>query len=146
MPTVPSFDAARDADTSPRPVPPSVTRQALLVPVTTVLGVLVAGYALMVEGHRMDQSVPCKAVRAPVALTEYVAAWAGLALGVTAVAACVLAAFTIRRRCATGLWATKPGLLAYVSVWLNIAAIPFELLVLLMAHRPAGVWGGGDCG
>ncbi|KJY41277.1 hypothetical protein VR41_13350 [Streptomyces sp. NRRL B-1568] len=123
-----------------------MTGQVLLVPVFTVLGAVVASYALVVEGHRMDQSVPCKAVRAPVPLTEYVAAWAGLALGVTAVVACILAARGIRRRCATGLWSTKPGLLAYVSVWLNIAAIPFELLILLMAHRPAGIWPGGDCG
>ncbi|MFI9724403.1 hypothetical protein ACIHFE_33005 [Streptomyces sp. NPDC052396] len=120
---------------------------ALLVPALTVLGVVVSWYALVLEGHRMDPSVPCKAVRTPVPLMEYVATWAGLTAGVAAVVVCVLAAMGMRRRYAVGLWATKPGLLAYLSVWLNVAAIPFELLVLLlMAHRPAGVWHGGDCG
>lgn len=51
----------------------------------------------------MDRSVPCKAVRAPVPLTEDIAAWSGLALGVAAVVVCVLAARGIRRRCATSL-------------------------------------------
>jgi hypothetical protein len=146
MPISPSPAAARDAVPSSRSIPPGVTSRAVLVPVFTVLGMAVAWYALVVEGHRMDQSVPCKAVRAAVPLTEYVASWTGLALGVAAVVVCILAARGIRRRCAVGLWESKPGLLAYMSVWLNIAGVPFELLVLLMAHRPAGIWPGGDCG
>ncbi|GHF54475.1 hypothetical protein GCM10010218_39660 [Streptomyces mashuensis] len=118
----------------------------MFVPLATVLGAASAWYALVAEGHRDDQSVPCKAMRAPVATTEYVAAWAGLTLGVTAVVVCVVAALGMRRRCAVLLASTKPGLFAYVSVWLNLAAVPFELLTLLLAHRPAGIWPGGDCG
>ncbi|MEU3355338.1 hypothetical protein [Streptomyces sp. NPDC037389] len=120
--------------------------RAVLVPVLTVLGVACAWFAQVVEGHRLDQSVPCKAVRAAVPLTEYSAAWAGLVFGAAAVVVCVLAAKNVRRRSAMGLWSTKPGLLAYVSVWFNVTAIPFELLTLLMAHTPAATWGGGDCG
>ncbi|MEU1372308.1 hypothetical protein ABZ442_01420 [Streptomyces triculaminicus] len=129
-----------------RTVPTRLKVQALLVPVMTVLGVVSAWTAQVVEGHRLDQSRPCKVVRASVPPTEYVAAWAGLALGIAAVVVCVLAAKSIRRQCAMSLWSTRSGLLAYISVWFNILAIPFAVLTLLMAHTPGGTWGGGDCG
>ncbi|MEU1816912.1 hypothetical protein ABZ543_17200 [Streptomyces roseifaciens] len=120
--------------------------QALLVPVMTVLGVLSSWSAQAIEGHRLDQSKPCRVVRAPVPLMEYLAAWAGPVLGVAAVIVCVVAAKRIRRHCAVGLWSTKPGRLAYVSVWFNVLAIPFGLVSLVMAHTPGAAWGGGDCG
>ncbi|MEV4432876.1 hypothetical protein [Streptomyces sp. NPDC049555] len=143
--TTPSAPAPDEA-TSPWPVPPRPALQTLLVPVFTALGPVCAWYAKVADGHRMDQSVPCTAVRTPTPLTEYVAAWAGLGLGAAAVVLCVLAAKGVRRRCGRGLWSTRRGLLAYVSVWFNVVAIPFALLIVLMAYRPAAVWGGGDCG
>ncbi|MFI2073670.1 hypothetical protein [Streptomyces triculaminicus] len=135
-----------DDTTVNRPVPRDVKVQALLVPIMTVLGVVSAWAAQVLEDHRFDQSRPCKVVRASVPPTEYVAAWAGPALGIAAVVVCVLAAKSIRRQCAVGLWSTRSGLLAYISVWFNVLAIPFAVLTLLMAHTPGATWGGGDCG
>ncbi|MGK5638629.1 hypothetical protein ACSNOK_10010 [Streptomyces sp. URMC 126] len=128
------------------PLPSRLRKRILSVPVATALGVACAGYALKAEAHRGDRSVPCKPMRAPVSTSEYLAAWAGLALGVTAVAVCLMAAFSMNRSRGVGLASTKPGLLASASAWLNLVAIPFESLALLLAHRPAGVWPGGDCG
>ncbi|PHQ51134.1 hypothetical protein BLA24_15290 [Streptomyces cinnamoneus] len=101
----------------------------------TVLGALSSWYVQVIDRDWVDrEQAACGPL--PFPRTEYVAAWGGLALGVAAVVACVLLAQRIRRRCGVGLWSTRSGLLAYVSVWFNGLAIPFELLMLYCVYVP----------
>ncbi|GAA3048896.1 hypothetical protein GCM10020000_31640 [Streptomyces olivoverticillatus] len=83
----------------------------------------------------------------PFPKTEYAAAWAGAALGVTAVVVYVLLAKRIRRRYGVRLRETKPGLVACIGVWLNVLTIPMELITLYATYSSAAsrvVL--GDCG
>ncbi|MGW5346324.1 hypothetical protein [Streptomyces sp. NPDC004050] len=119
---------------------------ALLVPVVAILGVVTS---LRVEDIDMDwvhrQQAACRHV--PFPKVEYVLAWSGPLLGLSAMAVCVLLARWIRRRCGIPLWDTWPGLLAFVCAMLNVLAILLELFMLWTTYSP-GESGSvlGDCG
>ncbi|MFE1411149.1 hypothetical protein ACFW6F_10110 [Streptomyces sp. NPDC058746] len=71
----------------------------------------------------------------PFPLTEYVAGWAGLCLGLAAVAVCVLLVRRLRGRYGGRLGETWPGLVARTTVWFDVLAIPMEPIQLYVAPR-----------
>ncbi|MFF1342453.1 hypothetical protein ACFVYT_32020 [Streptomyces sp. NPDC058290] len=108
---------------------------ALLVPVVAALGVVTS---LRVEDVDMDwvhrQQAACRHM--PFPKMEYVLAWSGPLLGLSAMAVCVLLARWIRRRCGLQLWDTWPGLLAFVCALLNVLAVLLELFMLWTTYNP----------
>lgn len=141
-----SSPAALSGPVQDRTVTPGMMITALLVPVVAVLGVVTS---LRVEDIDMDwvhrQQASCRHM--PFPKVEYVVAWAGPLLGLTAMAVCVLLARWIRRRCGLRLWDTWPGLLAFVCAMLNVPAILLELFMLWTTYSP-DMSGPilGDCG
>ncbi|MFJ9646033.1 hypothetical protein [Streptomyces sp. NPDC101206] len=83
----------------------------------------------------------------PLPVTEYAAGWAGVALGVAAVAVCVLLARRLRGRYGLRLGETWPGLLAGTTVWFSVLAIPLELIQLYGVYTAAasGITLGDGC-
>ncbi|WP_158708509.1 hypothetical protein [Streptomyces sp. NRRL S-244] len=141
-----SSTAASPAVSRGRPVTLGMAITALLVPVIAVLGVL---SSLHVEDIDMAwvhrQQAACRHM--PFPKVEYVFAWAGPVLGLSAMAVCLLLARWIRRRCGVRIWDTWPGLLAFVVALLNVVAILLELFMLWTTNTPDG--SGpilGDCG
>ncbi|MEU6864141.1 hypothetical protein ABZ924_12825 [Streptomyces sp. NPDC046876] len=141
-----SSSAAASGAAPGRTVTPGMVVTALLGPVLTVLGVATS---LRAEDIDMDwvhrQQAACRHM--PFPKMEYVVAWSGLLLGLSAMAVCVLLARWIRRRCGLRLWDTWPGLLAFVCTMLNVLAILLELFMLWTTYSP-DVSGPilGDCG
>ncbi|MFD8413762.1 hypothetical protein ACFV2Q_18695 [Streptomyces sp. NPDC059650] len=119
---------------------------ALLVPVVAALGVASSLYVQVIHEDWVDrQQAACRHM--PFPTMEHVAGWAGLALGLSAVIVCVLLTRRIRRHHGVRLWDTWPGLLAFVSVSLNVPAILLELFMLWAMHTPDGSGSVlGDCG
>lgn len=70
-------------------------------------------------------------------MAEYVAGWAGVGLGLAAVAVCVLLARRLRGRYGRRLGESRPGLVAGTTVWFNVLAIPMELIQLYVVHAAA---------
>ncbi|MCX4631104.1 hypothetical protein [Streptomyces sp. NBC_01443] len=129
-----------------RTVTPGMLITALLVPVVAVLGVL---SSLHVEDIDMAwvhrQQAACRHM--PFPKVEYVFAWAGPILGLSAMAVCLLLARWIRRRSGVRIWDTWPGLLAFVVALLNVVAILLELFMLWTTNTPDGSGSIlGDCG
>ncbi|MBT2483007.1 hypothetical protein [Streptomyces sp. ISL-94] len=145
MATSPS-PATTDSTARKRAVTPGTVIAALLVPLMTVGGVAGSLHTEDIEsGWAERQREVCRHM--PFPTTEYVAAWTGLILGVTAVVVCVLLAKRIRGRYGIRLGETWPGLIAYVGVWFNALTIPMELIQLYAVYSVAG--SGivlGDCG
>ncbi|MFE9636883.1 hypothetical protein [Streptomyces sp. NPDC006463] len=138
--------AATDSSAQRRAVTPGTVIAALLVPLTTFGGVATSLRTEDIESAWAErQQEACRHM--PFPTTGYVAAWAGLMLGVTAVVVCVLLSKRIPRRCGIRLGETWPGLIAYVGVWFNVLTIPIELIQLYAVYSVAG--SGivlGDCG
>ncbi|MEU3772522.1 hypothetical protein AB0F11_04775 [Streptomyces sp. NPDC032472] len=141
-----SSSAALSGAARGRTVTPGMVITALLVPVVAVFGVVTS---LRAEDIDMDwvhrQQAACRHM--PFPKMEYVVAWSGLLLGLSAVAVCLLLARRIRRRCGLRLWDTWPGLLAFVCALLNVVAILLELFMLWTTYNPY-IPGPilGDCG
>ncbi|MEV4744230.1 hypothetical protein [Streptomyces sp. NPDC049555] len=140
--------ASRTFEGTPQklPVTPGTAIAGLLVPVLTVAGVV---SSVHVEDIGNDWARRQRAVcrNLPFPVTEYVAAWLGLVLGLAAVVACVLVGRWIHRRDNVPLWQRWPGAVAFVCVWFNLLTIPVELIVLYETYSTAG--SGvflGDCG
>ncbi|MEV6731463.1 hypothetical protein [Streptomyces sp. NPDC051364] len=133
--------AARD-----RTVTSGMVLTALLVPVVAALGVVTS---LRVENIDMDwvhrQQAACRHM--PFPKMEYVLAWSGPLVGLSAMTICVLLGRWIRRCCGLRLWDTWPGLLAFVCSMLNVLAILLELFMLWTTYNP-DMPGSilGDCG
>ncbi|MFJ3203893.1 hypothetical protein [Streptomyces sp. NPDC086989] len=141
-----SSAAASPAAPHGHTVTPGMVITALLVPAVAVLGVL---SSLHVEDIDMAwvhrQQAACRLM--PFPKVEYVFAWAGPVLGLSAMVVCLLLARWIRRRCGVRIWDTWPGLLAFTVALLNVVAILLELFMLWTTHTPDG--SGpilGDCG
>ncbi|MEU3355712.1 hypothetical protein [Streptomyces sp. NPDC037389] len=145
MATPPASDTF-EATPQKHPITPGMAIGALLVPVMTVAGVVSSLQAQDIENDwSWRQQRACRHMPFPV--TEYAAAWLGVALGVVAVVACVMVGKRIHRRDNVPLWRRWPGLVAFVCVWPNLLAIPMELIMLYEAYSAAG--SGvllGDCG
>ncbi|MEU8432805.1 hypothetical protein AB0F18_07785 [Streptomyces sp. NPDC029216] len=78
---------------------------------------------------------------------KHVAGWAGLGLGLSAVVVCVLLARRLRGRHEVRPRDTWPGLLAFVSVSLNVPAILLELFMVWAMYGSDGSGPVlGDCG
>ncbi|MGW5346323.1 hypothetical protein [Streptomyces sp. NPDC004050] len=119
---------------------------ALLVPLLVVAGVATSLHTQEIQSEWADrQEEACRHLPLPV--TEYAAGWAGLALGVAAVAVCVLLARRLRGRYGLRLGETWPGLLAGTTVWFSVLAIPLELIQLYAVHSAAasGITLGDGC-
>ncbi|MFF3620792.1 hypothetical protein [Streptomyces sp. NPDC002467] len=109
---------------------------ALLVPLLTVAGVATSLHTQEIEHAWADrQREACRHL--PFPMTEYVAGWAGLCLGLAAVAVCVLLARRLRGRYGRRLGETWPGLVAGTTVWLHVLAIPMELIQLCVVYSAA---------
>ncbi|MER7466756.1 hypothetical protein [Streptomyces sp. NPDC097981] len=145
MDTPPSTTASGDI-TRQRPVTPGIVISALIVPATAALGVVSSYYVQVIHGDWIDrQQAACRHM--PFPKTEHVAGWAGLALGLSAVVVCVLLARRLRRRHGVRLWDTWPGLLALISVSINVPAILLELFMVWAMQTPDGSGSVlGDCG
>ncbi|MEU3877224.1 hypothetical protein, partial [Streptomyces sp. NPDC029704] len=90
------------------PVTPGTAITGLLVPAFTVGGVVSSMHAEDIEGDwSWKQQLACRHM--PFPISEYAAAWLGLALGLGAVAACVLVGTRIHRRYNVPLWQQWPG-------------------------------------
>lgn len=145
METPPSADPVQNTTPQSSATPGTVIA-ALLVPVVAALGVVSSYYVQVIHEDWVDrQQAACRHM--PFPKTEHAAGWAGLALGLSAVIVCVLLAKRIRRRQGVRLWDTWPGLLAFISVSLNVPAILLELFMVWAMQTPDG--SGpilGDCG
>ncbi|MBT2407527.1 MULTISPECIES: hypothetical protein [unclassified Streptomyces] len=145
MNTPPSPDAFHDT-TQKRPVTPGTVIAALLIPVVAALGVVTSLQVQDIDRDWVErQQAACQHM--PFPKMEHVAAWAGPILGISAVVVCVLLAKQIRRHYRLRLWDTWPGLVAFVSVSLNVPAMLLELFMLWATYTPDG--SGpilGDCG
>ncbi|MEV4744231.1 hypothetical protein [Streptomyces sp. NPDC049555] len=116
------------------------------MPVATVVGVVTSW---QVHNTHRDwvhrQQAACRHMPAPKA--EFIAAWAGPALGVSAVVVCVMLARWIRRRYGVRMWETKRGLVAFVGVLPNVVTILLELSTLYATYHPLHTGSIlGDCG
>ncbi|MEU1781797.1 hypothetical protein ABZ545_20240 [Streptomyces abikoensis] len=108
---------------------------SLLVPLMTVCGAVVSWYVPDIHNDWVDrQQEVCRRMPAPTA--EFVAAWAGPILGISAVVVCVLLAKLTRRRFGLRIWETRWGLLAYIGVWPNVLALMLELFTLYATYSP----------
>ncbi|MBC2878742.1 MULTISPECIES: hypothetical protein [Streptomyces] len=124
-----------------RPVTPGTLLAALSVPVMTVLGVASALHSEDIQDDwSFRQQSACRHM--PFPMTEYLAAWGGVALGVAAVIVGVLTVTRLRRRHGTRLGGRWPALLVSVGVqlfmWLNVLAIPMESITLYETYSNAG--------
>lgn len=109
---------------------------ALLVPLLIVTGVATSLHTQEIEREWADrQREACRHLPSPMA--EYAAGWAGVVLGVAAVAVCVLLARRLRRRYGLRLGQTWPGLLAGTTVWFSVLAIPMEMIQLYVVYSAA---------
>ncbi|MFE3767355.1 hypothetical protein ACFXPI_36980 [Streptomyces sp. NPDC059104] len=137
---------ALPAPARPRPVTPTAATAGLLVPVLAALGVVGSYCVQVIHGDWVDrQQAACRHLPFPEA--EHVAGWAGLALGLSAVIVYVLLARRLRRRHSVRLRETWPGLLAFVSVWLDVPAVLLELFMVWAMRTPDGSGSVlGDCG
>ncbi|MBC2877582.1 MULTISPECIES: hypothetical protein [Streptomyces] len=129
-----------------RPHTPGTLIAALWVPFATVAGVVTSWQVQRIDGDWVDrQQAACRRLAFPTA--EHVAAWAGPALGVSAVVVCVLLARWLRRRRGVRLAGTGPGLVAYLGAWPAVLTIPLELFLLYATYSPVGSGPVlGDCG
>ncbi|MEV4434724.1 hypothetical protein [Streptomyces sp. NPDC049585] len=129
-----------------RLVTPGTVFTGLLVPALTVAGAVSSLHAQDIENDwSWKQQFACRHMPFPV--SDYVAAWLGLILGVGAVVACVLVGRWIHRRDNVPLWQRWPGAVAFVCVWFSLLTIPMELITLYETYSIAdsGVFL-GDCG
>ncbi|MEU3772523.1 hypothetical protein AB0F11_04780 [Streptomyces sp. NPDC032472] len=109
---------------------------ALLVPLLIVAGVATSLHSQEIQHEWADrQEEACRHL--PFPLAEYAAGWAGVVLGVAAVAVCVLLARRLRGRCGLRLGESWPGLLAGTTVWFSVLAIPMELIQLYAVYSAA---------
>ncbi|WP_344027678.1 hypothetical protein [Streptomyces luteireticuli] len=109
---------------------------ALWVPFATVVGVVTSWQVQIIDNDWVErQQAACRHM--PFPKMEYIAAWTGPVLGISAVAVCVLLAKRIRRRYGVPLWGTKRGLAAYICAWPGVLTIPLELFLLYAAYSPA---------
>ncbi|KOG85693.1 hypothetical protein ADK38_35255 [Streptomyces varsoviensis] len=119
---------------------------ALWVPFATLAGVVTSWQVQGIDSDWVDrQQAACRHLPFPKA--EYVAAWSGVVLGVSAVVVCVLLARRVRRECGGRLAGTKAGLVAHIGAWAGVLTIPLELFLLYATYSP--VDSGpvlGDCG
>ncbi|MFI1970263.1 hypothetical protein [Streptomyces cinnamoneus] len=122
---------------------------ALSVPLLTVAGPAASLHSEDIENdwaHRQQDA--CRHMPFPNA--EYVAAWAGLALGLAAVVVGVVLIKRIRRQYRDRLGDSWPAILTYISVFLflclNVLAVPMELIMVYVTHSNAGsLVNLGDC-
>ncbi|RKT08466.1 hypothetical protein BX286_6564 [Streptomyces sp. 3211.6] len=127
-------------------VTPGMVVTALLVPVVALLGVVTSWSVQGIDSdwvHR--QQAACRHL--PFPKSEYLVAWSGPVLGLSAMAVCLLLARWIRRRSGLRLRDTWPGLLALVCVLFDGPAVLLELFMLWATYTPDG--SGpilGDCG
>ncbi|MGW4688971.1 hypothetical protein ACWEPM_29320, partial [Streptomyces sp. NPDC004244] len=125
---------------------PGTVTAALLVPLLVVAGMATSLHTQEIESEWAErQRQACRHLPLPV--TEYAAGWAGVALGVAAVAVCVLLARRLRGRYGLRLGETWPGLLAGTTVWFSVLAIPLELIQLYGVYSAAasGITLGDGC-
>ncbi|MGI5341690.1 hypothetical protein ACQEVS_31935 [Streptomyces sp. CA-181903] len=132
---------APDTSARKRPLTPGTLLAALSVPVMTVLGVASALHSEDIENDwSYRQQSACRHM--PFPATEYLAAWGGVALGVTAVVVGALTVTRLRRRRGTRLGDRWPALLVSVGVqlfmWLHVLAIPVESITLYETYSHAG--------
>ncbi|MFC9812689.1 hypothetical protein ACFVJM_11560 [Streptomyces virginiae] len=116
------------------------------VPLLVVAGVAASLYTQEIQAEWADrQREACRELPFPMA--EYAAGWAGVALGLAAVAVCVLLARRLRARYGLRLGETRPGLLAGTTVCFSVLAIPMELIQLYVVHSAAasGISLGDGC-
>ncbi|MEU6866661.1 hypothetical protein ABZ924_25940 [Streptomyces sp. NPDC046876] len=147
MATSPSSDTTVATTTAGKPaVTPGTVIAALLVPLMTAGGAAGSLHTEDIESAWAErQQAVCR--HTPFPTTEYVAAWAGLALGLTAVAVCILLAKHIRNRYGIRPGETWPGVITYIGAWFSVLTIPIELIQLYAAYSVAA--SGivlGDCG
>ncbi|MFI8497814.1 hypothetical protein ACIGFK_04845 [Streptomyces sp. NPDC085524] len=136
MATTSPSPAPSDGTARPRAVTPGTVTVALLVPLLTVAGVATSLHTQEIEHGWADrQRAACRHLSFP--MTEYVAGWAGVGLGMAAVAVCVLLARRLRGRYGRRLGETWPGLVAGTTVWFNVLAIPMELIQLYVVYSAA---------
>ncbi|MHA7959998.1 hypothetical protein ACX9I7_19805 [Streptomyces sp. L500] len=145
MTTSPS-SATSNLTTEKRPIASGTLIAALWVPLATVIGVVTSWQVQEIDRDWVErQQAACRHMSFP--KMEYVAAWAGPVLGISAVVVCVLLAKRIRRLYGLPLRGTKRGLVAYIGVWPGVLTIPLELFLLYATYSP--VDSGpilGDCG
>ncbi|MFF3624782.1 hypothetical protein [Streptomyces sp. NPDC002467] len=109
---------------------------ALLVPLLTVAGVVTSLHTQEIEYEWADRQIEaCRHLPFPV--TEYGAAWAGVGLGLMAVAVFVLLARRLRGRYGLRLGDSRPGLVAATTVGFNVLLIPMELIQLYAVYSAA---------
>lgn len=136
METSPSSAASQDTARK-RTATPGMVITALLVPLMTVAALATSMQTEDIEQVWADrQREVCRHMPFPV--TDYVAAWAGLSLGVTTVVVCVLLAKRIYWRLGLRLWRTWPGMIACVGVGFSVLTIPMEIIQLCVAYSLAG--------
>ncbi|WP_371680523.1 hypothetical protein [Streptomyces sp. NBC_01276] len=134
-PTSPS-PATSDHPASRCAVTLGTVTAAVMVPLLIAAGVATSLHTQEIQHEWADrQREACRHL--PFPTTEYAAGWAGAALGVAAVAVCVLLARRLRGRYGLRLGQTWPGLLAGTTVWFSVPAIPMELIQLWAVHSAA---------
>ncbi|MFE7116921.1 hypothetical protein ACFU99_16055 [Streptomyces sp. NPDC057654] len=115
------------------------------MPFATVVGVVTSWQVQGIDSDWVDrQQAACR--RLPFPKMEYVAAWAGPVIGISAVVVCVLLAKRLRRR-GVRLAEAKLGIVAHIGAWAGVLTIPLELFLLYATYSP--VDSGpvlGDCG
>ncbi|MFI5640895.1 hypothetical protein ACIA8H_26270 [Streptomyces goshikiensis] len=136
MATASPSPAASGVTARPRAATPGTVTAALLVPLLTAAGVAASLRTQEIEHGWADrQREACRHLPFPMA--EYVAGWAGVGLGLAAVAVCVLLARRLRGRYGRRLGESWPGLVAGTTVWFNVLAIPMELIQLYVVYSAA---------
>ncbi|MGK5642137.1 hypothetical protein ACSNOK_28050 [Streptomyces sp. URMC 126] len=115
------------------------------MPVATVVGVVVSWQVQSIDQDWVDrQQAACR--RMPFPKAEHVAAWGGLALGVSAAVVCFLLARRVRRKHGIRLMDTKLGFLAGTVAWIGALTIPMELFMLYATYTSDGSGSVlGDC-
>ncbi|MBB4894676.1 NhaP-type Na+/H+ or K+/H+ antiporter [Streptomyces olivoverticillatus] len=134
MATSPS-SAPIDPAAQKRPLGLGALIAGLWVPLATVAGVVTSWQVEGIDRDWVDrQQAACRHM--PFPAMEYLAAWTGPVLGISAVVVCVLLAKWMRRRHGVRIWETKWGLLAYFCVWPNVLTILLELFTLYATYSP----------
>ncbi|WP_424636643.1 hypothetical protein [Embleya sp. AB8] len=102
---------------------------SVLIPVLTVAGVFGAWAVGWIANDRTERERrACGWL--PMPWTQHAAAWGGVTLGIAAVFMSVVAARRVRARCGFTLVQVPVGVVAVVGAWLNVAAVPYELVML----------------
>ncbi|MFF8265416.1 hypothetical protein [Streptomyces virginiae] len=136
MAAAPSSPARSDASARPRAVTFGTVAAALVVPLLVVAGVATSLHTQEIQHEWADRRrEACRELPFPTA--EYAAGWAGVLLGLAAVAVCLLLARRLRGRYGLRLGETWPGLLAATTVWFSVLAIPMELIQLYVVYSAA---------